>query len=138
MAESIDHFRLVERICEFTKQIIPRGNSVLMFSDSPDSKNKPPKVINGYIPDVYYNFDGLMVIGEAKTDNDIEREHSLSQYKSYLKEASLFSKKSLIIIGVSWKSFSTIKNIFRVLIKDIDKEHIEIFIINNLGHECKL
>ena len=36
----------------------------------------------GYVPDLYYKYNDLIIIGEAKTENDLERVHSINQFES--------------------------------------------------------
>lgn len=54
----------------------------------PDSRDQPMKMGNS-IPDLTaLNRDGIQVIGEVKTCNDIDNEHTRDQLKDYLKTQS--------------------------------------------------
>ena len=133
MAESSQHILLVENIVLYITKNINNIVSSLILIDSPDSTYKPKAVINGYIPDLYYNFKNFLIIGEAKTDNDVERVHSLNQYESYFIEAINFDGDSIIVFSVTWKMFGTIKNIVRLIKKKNNYEKIKVIVINDKG-----
>ena len=58
-----------------------------------------------------------MVIGEAKTSDDIERLHSRQQYESYVLKCALFDGEAVFLVAVPWIDRATIHNILRLLRK---------------------
>ncbi len=133
MSESKQHILLVEQMNQFVCQNIIGDNSSLLYIDSPESSYKPRSIINGFIPDLYYNFNGKLIIGEAKTDFDVEREHSINQYYSYFAEANNYDGDAILVFIVSWKMYGTIKNIIKLIKRKDNYEKVKIIVINNKG-----
>ena len=133
MAESNQHILLVNNIVSYIKQNVQDIIASLLLVDLPDSVYKPQSVFNGFIPDVYYNFKEKLIIGEAKTDNDVERIHSLNQYEAYFTEAFNFDGDSIIVFSVTWRMYGTIKNIIRLTKKKNNFDKIKVIVINNKG-----
>ena len=138
MAESSVHISFVEKIHEEAKKIIPFGSHVLIDIDHPNSSSSTPKLLNGYKPDLYYCYDNLLVIGEAKTDFDVERPHSMNQYISYYDEAYKFSGQAVLIFCVSWKMFATMKNIMRRIRRNKVSSKIRIIVLNDLREATEI
>ena len=90
--ESLKHHNLVKKMYEY----IVNGENIvvsLIESDIFEVDGKVTRMPEGFIPDLYYKYNGLLIIGEAKTDKDFEREHSLQQYISYLKYLKKYSNE---------------------------------------------
>lgn len=138
MAESSIHISFVERIYEEVKKVVPEGSHILIDIDHPDSSASTPKLLNGFKPDLYYCYKNLLIIGEAKTDFDVDRPHSLNQYNSYYEEAYVFEGQSLLFFCVSWKMFATMKNIMRSIRRKKISSRIRIFVMNDLGEVVEI
>jgi hypothetical protein len=119
VAESSLHQELVQILKEEAQAVIPSDKWGLMQIDSPDSLNCPPRTTEGYRPDVYFKFEKLLVIGEAKTSNDIGSKHSRAQYASYLKECSRFQGQAFFIMVVPLLERVSVNNILNNLKKKI-------------------
>ena len=132
MAESNLHISYVKKIMNYVKTIVPKSLQILIDADLPYSTYRTPKGVNGYEPDVFYSYNSLLIIGEAKTDFDVDRPHSLNQYASYFKEACNFDGIAILIFCVSWKMSATIKNIMRRLKWKNNPQHIKIIVINDM------
>jgi len=113
MAESIVHINYVRKMVDYLSVLIPIGDRSLVLVDLPESSRKPDRTIGNFIPDLYYKNTGCLIIGEAKTENDIDRKHSIDQFESYIVETSLFNGESHIVICTSLYSFARIKNLIR-------------------------
>lgn len=130
--ESLKHHNLVKKMYEY----IVNGENIvvsLIESDIFEVDGKVTRMPEGFIPDLYYKYNGLLIIGEAKTDKDFEREHSLQQYISYLKYLKKYSNecRCIFIIAVSWE---TTKTAFRIISKlAIENDRIEIIFMNEMG-----
>ena len=72
MSESLQHRQLVKLIFDETLTIIGQDNKMLIASDAIDGLTLPPLTSEGFRPDIYYCFNDTLIIGEAKTSEDIE------------------------------------------------------------------
>lgn len=131
MGESSDHMKYVDILYTYATAHIPEETAALIMVDLPSSKEKPSRTSGGYIPDLSYQDDKLFVIGEAKTENDIERKHSLAQFENYYFDATLFCGKAILILSVPWLSKCRAKNIMR-RIKQRYTVKIPVFIVTEL------
>ena len=119
MPESIQHHKLVRFLTSQVKEIVPTECWSLIQIDSPESLNLTPQTQEGYRPDVYYRFNGLLIIGEAKTAKDVEMQHSRVQYESYLKECSVFEGQAYFLLAVPLLEKATANNILQRMKKQI-------------------
>lgn len=117
MSESLQHRQLVKLILKETLSIVGQDNKALIASDAFDELALPPLTSEGFRPDVYYCFNDILIIGEAKTSDDVERLHSRAQYESYINKCSLFQGKATFIIAVPWMEHATINNIVKKIAK---------------------
>lgn len=110
MAESLAHVSYVRRMVSYVETIVPDFAQSLLYADIPDFPTRTPQVVGGYYPDLFYKSLNVLIIGEAKTDNDIDNEHTLAQLDSYIEETRTFLGQKHIILCSSILSFSMIKN----------------------------
>lgn len=82
--ESKKHHNLVKMILNYSGKI-SGVESKLIQSDIFEINGNVTKMKEGYIPDIYYNFNNIVIIGEAKTSKDIDCQHSMLQFDSYIK-----------------------------------------------------
>jgi len=113
VSESNQHYELVQLLLAEVKSILPKDKWVLIQSDSFSSNAISPKFSEGYRPDVYYEFEGLMIVGEAKTSKDVENAHSLLQYESFLRSCSLFQGEAIFLLAVPFTEYATAYNIIK-------------------------
>ena len=131
--ESKAHHTLVKYINKYVSNISGVVSS-LIESDIFEISGNITRMSEGFIPDLYYNYDNLCIIGEAKTEEDLEREHSINQYKSYishLEKKCSNGCKCLIVIAVPWGASITAYRIIKRIIND--KKGIKLVVINELG-----
>ena len=131
MSESVEHMNFVNRLLEEAKSITPEKFHGFICIDKPDSTEKPPRTRQNYVPDLYYCYNNLLIIGEAKTAKDVDRLHSFSQYESYYSDASNFEGKAILLFAIPWFAKGTIKNILRRLNKK--NGYIESRFITEIG-----
>ncbi len=117
MSESLQHQQLVKMILGETLSIVGQDNKALIASDAVDGLALPPLTTEGFRPDVYYCFNDVMVIGEAKSSDDVERLHSRAQYESYIRKCALFQGTATFIIAVPWTEHATANNIVKKIAK---------------------
>lgn len=135
MAESLNHMEYVRRIVRYIPTIAKHYVPTLLFSDLPESQIHPIAMSEGYRPDVFYQDPDMVVIGEAKTINDIENEHTFSQLNSYINEVRYFQKERHIVFCSSVTSFALLKN---HLIRKKNKEHLHDIIFHVLDNISKV
>ena len=123
MSESIQHQKLVRFLTVEIKKMIQSDCWSLIQIDSPESSELPPQTDDGYRPDVYYRFESLLIIGEAKTKNDIEKHRSRAQYESYLKECSIFSGQAFMVLAVPLLEKTSASNILKRMKKEIPGDY---------------
>ena len=123
MPESIQHQQLVQVLKIEVQAIVPPTCWSLIQIDTPDSLNLPPQTNEGYRPDVYYQFEKLLVIGDAKTENDVETRHSRAQYESFLNECAGFHGQAFMIMIVPLLDQALANNILRNLKKKIPGDY---------------
>lgn len=117
MGESNQHKELVKLIINYIENFVGSDYACLIESDLSD--NRPLTILTeeGFRPDVVYEYKGLMMIGEAKTSNDVSRKHSLDQYASYLKKCSLYHGNAEYIMAVPWREYASANNIINSIKK---------------------
>lgn len=115
MSESVQHWQLVNQIINEVISIVGSSNKCFVMSDAADGYSLPALTEEGFRPDVFYQYGNQMIIGEAKTSEDVVRLHSKQQYESYIKKCSLFVGKAVFIIAVPWTEHATVHNILRKL-----------------------
>lgn len=118
MSESRQHKKLVELIIEYVEGRVGQDYLCFIESDIADDRPLPPMTEEGVRPDVTYEYNGLMIIGEAKTKDDVLRDHSLEQYASYLKKCSRFQGKAEYVMAVPWMEQASANNIIKKIKKD--------------------
>lgn len=136
MGESKKHVDLVKRIqnvVQNRKDVVPS----LVITDNHETISTVPLMPEGFRPDVYYDDCNLIIIGEAKTSNDLFNPHSNAQFESYLKYLDSMSKatsKVALYVGVPWKNYVQVKNHF----KKLKPASVDIFIITDFGSGEKI
>lgn len=136
MGESIKHLELIKLII-INIEKIPNIEASLIQSDLPNTIEKPDSTLDGFRPDVYYNYSNFMIIGEAKTSYDFQRKHSIEQYQAYYSKCNAFNGRSIFVLAIPWTETISAKNLLR-RIKRNNNYKIETWIINDIGRIEKL
>lgn len=135
MAESLAHISYVRKIVEYMAKAINNCQLPLIQADLAEYGKRTPQVIGGFYPDVYYRTPNTIVIGEAKTDDDIDRKHTDEQINSYIMEArTATNHQRHIILATSIYSFAMWKNKIVRLKKQNNLSDITFHIIDNISH----
>lgn len=133
MAESAAHMGYVTMISNFLREsVLPQEDHIHILVDSPYSSENPPYVINNFRPDIYFDHSGRLIIGEAKTDDDFNRPHSLEQYRSYFLECEPRHEHALIVLSGSWRISAAYCNLIRNIKRQGDF-HTRVIILNEMG-----
>jgi hypothetical protein len=131
MAESIVHMNYVRHMVDYAKKSFQSMDDVSLYVDLPESIRRPSATMGGHIPDLYYQDKKIFIIGEAKTENDIDNEHTRAQLNSYIEEVRYHNGEKHIIYCTGMLPFSQIKNIILRLKKKENLEGITFHIIDN-------
>lgn len=134
--ESQAHIDLVKRIYEYVLRIVGEQNHCLIEMDSLGN-NSNVRVINNFIPDLYYSFGNQLIIGEAKTERDFDRKHSMQQYDAYIKECSVYQGEAVLVVGVPWQLSATARNYFRRK-KNNGEIEFSVVVVDEMGRSCQL
>ena len=113
MGESAKHMELVQMVRREVEAIVGVANAMLILVDTPDSNEKVK--VGKFCPDVFFRYDKILAIGEAKTLDDFSRSHSNEQFEAYLTECNLFEGAAVLVASVPWQLAATAKNYFRRL-----------------------
>ncbi len=133
MAESIQHKLLVEKMDKWVfENLLDRDNSFVFIDLAEKSMlGSSKRVFNNVQPDLYAVdlSRNILVIGEAKTELDIGREHSLHQYRSYLRTSEIFDGQSHIVFAVPFLCKPIIKNVLYRELNIRESEKIKVHIL---------
>lgn len=130
--ESKKHHSLVKKIYEYVIEN-EKVEKSLIQSDIFEISGNVTRMPEGFVPDLYYKYENNIIIGEAKTDYDLDREHSILQFESYVKYMKKYVNYGYnckIIIAVPWEASIAAARIIR---KIINEENIDLIVLNELG-----
>lgn len=111
MGESAQHQKLVRMIIDNVEEMVGKDQCCFIESDMADGRPLPYLTQEGFRPDVIFQYNDRLIIGEAKTSNDVDTIHSKQQYESYIRKCSLFQGNAMLIIAVPWTEYATVNNI---------------------------
>ena len=109
--ESLSHMTFVKKIADYVSTIPEDFTRNLLCVELPGEYDRCPQIIGGSIPDVFYNDSNYIILGEAKTDNDIDQEHTQKQLNDYICEVRTYDADRNIVLCTSILGFSRMKNI---------------------------
>ena len=120
MAESEKHLELVSCILAHIENTYVGLNSVAIIHDLPGriGCDKPPK-IGQFRPDVYAIDAPLTrtIIGEAKTQSDLETNHTATQFRAFMSFLRL-QPNPVFILAVPWQ----VRVLARTLLLAVQRE----------------
>ena len=96
-------------------------------------ERRPPS-INGYIPDVYAGVvepNDSILIAEAKTDGDIENQHTIKQLKAFLEYLEA-RKSGFFALSVSGNKANRAKVFLNFLRLDMRLEYTDLCVYDSL------
>ncbi len=134
MAESETHIYLVRLLYKWICSNLMNNDSGCIYSDLPETSSfsKPQKVINQYRPDIFAERGNVLIIGEAKTENDLEAIHSKKQFESYLITCEEFKGESYLIVSVPCFIEPSAKNLLNNLKKKLNIKKTQVKVISKL------
>lgn len=134
MAESAEHIALVQLLEKWICINLLNYDNGAIRIDSPNACGKatPPPVINQYRPDIYVDYKGVLIIGEAKTERDLDCSHSKRQFESYLMTCEMYEGKSYLIVAVSNFVEASARNMLKSIRKRLNVMKTEHHVISPL------
>jgi hypothetical protein len=134
VAESSIHLDLVRRILDHIAYHYHGVGAVAVLHDLPGriGCTKPPK-IGSYRPDVYA-IDAPQtqtIVGEAKTQGDLETEHSHRQFATFLRFLAL-QNQGVFILGVPWQAKARGLSLLKVIGREIGTHSVRIVIVDDV------
>ena len=122
MAESTCHMRLVRLLVETISRDFRAVGPFSVLDDlpAPLKSQRPPK-IGRFVPDVFATTGpgGREILGEAKTEPDLESRHTRQQLTEFLRYAKIHSG-AVLLLAVPWTASATAHNLLRQLGVELD------------------
>lgn len=131
MSESDLHRRLVYALSGDISNDVGWDKPPIVYVDLLDGvSGEPPPNISANRPDVFVRdiSTSRTVIGEAKTTNDIDNQHTCDQLTSYFEYLSSQSEGELWM-GVPWMSAGTAIRVSKLVRRQTQSESIPICIV---------
>jgi hypothetical protein len=134
MSDSAQHLALVNSILALVKKDFPLTKFVVL-SDLPGSFDKPPR-INGFVPDVFAEDAPrtAVVIGEAKTVQDLQTNHSRLQIAAFLRFLAA-QQNGVFVLAVPWPAIATAQVIVDLELRELEPQHVKVVISD--GYETR-
>jgi hypothetical protein len=134
MSDSAQHLALVNSILALVKKDFPLTKFVVL-SDLPGSLDKPPR-INGFVPDVFAEDAPrtAVVIGEAKTVQDLQTNHSRLQIAAFLRFLAA-QQNGVFVLAVPWPAMATAQVIVDHELRELEPQHVKVVISD--GYESR-
>lgn len=121
--ESEAHKQFVRNAVDYIKRTFGVEENQMSI-DLGEPGKTPPTVIDGFRADIYVHTPKYIIIGEAKTDNDIVKKHTAAQLAAYIQEAKTFTQERHIVMSSSWAAYATMRNFLRNFRKQFDLSDI--------------
>jgi hypothetical protein len=106
-----------------------------IFHDLPAllGAEKPPR-IGGFLPDLYAVDapPSITILGEAKTAEDLETEHSRKQLTAFLTFLQLQSN-GILVVAVPWQARARAKNLVARLQRQLQCTSVRTIVITELA-----
>ena len=134
MAESLVHLHLVSRLVSYIQGEYQPIYELAIFHDLPNllGADKPPR-IGGFIPDVYAVDipTSIVILGEAKTEDDLETQHSRKQLTAFFQFLQVQSC-GVLVLSVPWQAKARAKNLVGGLRKELQCAKVQTAVITGL------
>ena len=112
MSESEEHRALVRAVEEMLGSMYPGASIVVDIQSQPGSCLPP--TIDGFRPDVLVRGEVQKAIAEAKTDGDLDREHTYEQLTSFVTHLE-DSQGGLLVLSVAGRPADRAKTVLRFI-----------------------
>jgi len=135
LAESSQHAALVQIIIGYIKREHAEVTALGIVDDRSSAIGaEKPNRIEGFVPDVYA-FDAprtTTIIGEAKTKEDLETEHSKKQIAAFLSHLR-YQNAGILIMAVPWQLKRRAQAIVTTLQQAVGAGSVKTVTLDDLG-----
>ena len=135
MAEKKEHADLRKIIKKWITSNLASYCLTIVDDDPRNPLGSSVPEIRGSIPDLYGHsyINGIQVIGEAKTSNDIINNHTEKQLRAYLKHLNVYNNKGYLIIAVALRDRDEMTNLVRKIVREVNENIlVNIFVIDDI------
>ena len=115
-----------------SKSLIPSDLWSFIHLDTITSTKIPPPLCSEHRPDLFFEYNSLLVVGEAKGKADFQRNRCIKQYHSFLRVCDEHGKNSHFILGIPWDEYRAAKNFLRQF-RNSYSELINIIVVSENG-----
>lgn len=126
MGESRHHAELVAKIIVWAQDRHAECDGMCILLDSAGSPpEKRPRPIGGYVPDVSIQTvpASFVIIGEAKTLNDLTTRHTRAQLHAYLEYLTM-QADPLLVLATPWVGLGLARGLLRQLKRSAKAEDV--------------
>lgn len=131
--ESDKHRELIGQIGLWIRWKFPEAKDFI-DDDSDGALGRPrPPSIAGYRPDAFVlgGAQRTTIVGEAKTANDLDSEHSRRQLEAYIAYLSTFSD-GVLVVSTQWQARRTAMSLLKRLLRQASAMHVLAFTITDV------
>ena len=113
MSQSEQHRNLVIQVVKALEARCPLMSIIVDVQQKPG--DEVPPLINGFRPDVYARkkSDNLLIIADAKTDNDFKYQHTNDQVESFIKHLEQRKNGYFILSATGYHGANRAKTLLR-------------------------
>jgi hypothetical protein len=99
VGESSRHVRLVEELISAVEGRHAAGKSLIVLAEHARFGANRPPVLGGFVPDLFAHDLPITarIVGEAKTEGDLETGRSRAQLTAFLDHLSLYANSTLYV-----------------------------------------
>lgn len=134
MGETEEHLQLVRRTVQYVEWRLRAYPAVAIFTDLPTTPRdgKPPRV-GGFVPDVFATDvpTTFNVIGEAKTETDLEQPHTVLQLTAFLEHLRLLG--GILVVAVPWQARAAARRLVQELTSSLSAQQVETVVIDEMS-----
>lgn len=125
MAESQRHVDLIRSMEQWVRNEFEQGRwGLCVLCDLPEAGEKPP-IIGGFRPDLWARDvpQTVTIIGEAKTDHDLDSRHTSRQLSAYL-EYLAFNPLPTLVLSTSWHLRGAAVSVLNRIATELGLDHV--------------
>lgn len=135
MAESNQHLRLVRSILTYVRQEFGEIEALALFDDTAEPvRGEKPPLVNGHVPDVYATDSppSITIIGEAKTQRDLETDRSREQIGCFLDHLAV-RPNGVFILAVPLAAGATARGMMKRLLGERPSVSVRVVVLDGLA-----
>ena len=136
MPESTEHLDLIKRLANYVNSKFSECGSLSVICDLPTiiGGERPPR-IKGFTPDLFATDvpTTRTILGEAKTDKDLETDHSRRQLSAFIDYLS-HQAGGLLIVAVPWRVVGAAQRMIRgIFIQAGAPTNVDVIILDEIS-----